>query len=65
MGQDGEELGRCKGGRKAVCYIRIFLVPWEWGLRIRRTGSKWSAAALWMRLGDWLEGMEGEVRFCS
>lgn len=39
------------GGRKARCSIKICLVSWEWGQRIRSGHSKQCATELGMELG--------------
>lgn len=36
MGLGWEVLRGSKGGRKARCSTSIYLVPWEWGERMRR-----------------------------
>lgn len=41
------------GGRKAGCSIMVYLVPWEWGERVRRGCHRWSATELGTRMGDW------------
>lgn len=45
--------GRSIGGRKAGCSIMVYLVPWEWGERVRRGCHRWSATELGTRMGDW------------
>lgn len=48
--------------KKAGCFVRIFLVPWEWGQGMRRRGSRWSATELGRMLGNytWRDGGRGE-----